>query len=99
MTAPPPEDENEKVSDDINVSEMGSRNKTMRITYRITPAEYQTMTRIADLVFKNGSIKINSPSALARAATFTHLNIFLQAEAKENAYKAKEAIITYRRSY
>ena len=98
MTVIPPGNENEK-RDDRNVSETGSQKKTMRITYRVTPAEYQTMTRIADLVFKNGSIKINSPSALARAATFTHLNIFLQAEAKEKAYKAKEAQLHKRRIY
>jgi len=97
MTVIPPGNENEKVSDDRNVGETGSQKKIMRITYRVTPAEYQTMTRIADLVFKNGSIKINSPSALARAATFTHLNIFLQAEAKEKAYKAKEAQLHKRR--
>jgi len=51
-------------------------------------AQYQA--RIADLVFKNGSIKINSPSALARAAAFTHNNIFLQIAAKEKAYKEAE---------
>jgi hypothetical protein len=63
----------------------------MRIAYRVTPVEYQTMTSIADLLFKNGSIKINSPSALARAAAFTQINIFLQIEAKEKAYKEYEA--------
>jgi len=90
MTVIPPGNENEK-RDDRNVSETGSQKKTMRITYRVTPAEYQAMTRIADLVFKNGSIKINSPSALARAAAFTQINIFLQIEAKEKAYKVCEA--------
>src|SRR5438105_4046323 len=69
----------------------------MRIAYRVTPAEYQTMTRIADLLFKNGSIKINSPSALARAAAFTQINIFLQIEAKEKAYKEYEAELHKRR--
>ena len=93
MTVPPPpgKNENEEVSDEINVSETGSRKKTMRITYRVTPVEYQTMMRIADFLFKNGSIKINSPSALARAAAFTQINIFLHYEAKEKAYKVYEA--------
>lgn len=97
MTALPPGDENENVSEDVNVSETGPRKKTMRIVYRVTPAEYQTMTRIADLVFKNGSIKINSPSALARAAAFTQINIFLRIEAKEKAYKEYEAELHKRR--
>ena len=91
MTGLPSEDENENVSEGVNVSETGPRKKTLRIVYRVTPAEYQTMARIADLVFKNGSIKINSPSALARAAAFTQINIFLQIEAKEKAYKVCEA--------
>jgi len=58
-------------------------------------AQYQA--RIADLVFKNGSIKINSPSALATAAAFTHNNIFLQIAAKEKAYKEYEAELHKRR--
>ena len=65
MTGLPSEDENENVSEGVNVSETGLQKKTMRIVYRVTPAEYQTMTRIASLVFKNGNI--NSPSALASA--------------------------------
>jgi len=97
MTALAPGDENQKVSKDVNISETGSLKKTMRIAYRVTPVEYQTMTRIADLLFKNGSIKINSPSALAKAAAFTQINIFLQYEAKENAYKEYEAQLHKRR--
>ncbi|MGC2569966.1 MAG: hypothetical protein WA364_00530 [Candidatus Nitrosopolaris sp.] len=58
-------------------------------------AQYQA--RIADLVFKNGSTKINSPSALAREAAFTHNNIFLQIAAKEKAYKEYEAELHKRR--
>jgi hypothetical protein len=88
----PPKDENEKVSEDVNVNESGPQKKTMRIAYRVTPAQYQTITRIADLVFKNGSIKINSPSALARSAAFTQINIILMIEAKEKAYKEYEAL-------
>ena len=75
----------------------GPPKKTMRIDYRVTPTEYETMTRIADLLFKNGSMKINSPSALAKAAAFTQINIFLQYEAKENAYKEHEAQLHKRR--
>jgi len=61
-------------------------------------AQYQA--RIADLVFKNGSTKINSPSALARAAAFTHNNIFLQIAAKEyeaelHKRRISAAAITY----
>jgi hypothetical protein len=96
MTVLPPRDENENVSEDVNVN-VGPRKKTMHIAYRVTPAEYQTMTRIADLVFKNGSIKVNSPSALARAAAFTQINIFLQIEAKEKAYNECEAELHKRR--
>jgi hypothetical protein len=89
MTGLRPGDENEKVSADVNVNKTGPLKKTMRIAYRVTPAEYQTMTRIADLLFKNGSIKINSPSALAKATAFTQINIFLHSEAKEKAYKCE----------
>jgi hypothetical protein len=97
MTALPPGNENEKVSDDVNVSETGPPKKTMRIAYRVTPVEYETMTRIADLLFKNGSIEINSPSALAKAAAFTQINIFLHFEAKEKAYKEYETELNKRR--
>jgi hypothetical protein len=97
MTALPAGDENERSSEDVNVSETGPQKKTMRIAYRVTPVEYQAMTRIADLLFKNGSIKINSPSALAKATAFTLINIFLQFEAKEKAYKECEAELHKRR--
>jgi hypothetical protein len=92
MTVLAPGDE-KNVSEDVT----GSLKKTMRIAYRVTPVEYQTMTRIADLLFKNGRIKINSPSALARAAAFTQINIFLHIEAKEKAYKIYEAELHKRR--
>lgn len=82
---------------DENESETGPQKKTMRIAYRVTPVEYQAMTRIADLLFKNGSIKINSPSVLAKATAFTLVNIFLQFEAKEKAYKECEAELHKRR--
>lgn len=98
MTILPPGDENEKVSKDVNASETGPRKKTMRISYRVTPVQYQTMNRIADILFKNGSIKINSPSALARAAAFTLINIFLLFEAKEKVYKEHEAELHKRRT-
>lgn len=85
------------VDENQNVSETGPLKKTMRIAYRVTPVEYETMTRIADLVFKNGNIKINSPSALAKAAAFTYINVFLRIEAKEKAYKEYEAELHKRR--
>lgn len=97
MTALPPGDENEKVSGDVNVGETGPLKKTMRIAYRVTPVQYETMTRIADLLFKNGSIEINSPSELARAAAFTMINIFLLFQAKEKASKEYEAELHKRR--
>ncbi len=97
MTELPPGDVNKNVNEDVNVPETDPLKKTMRIAYRVTPVEYQTMTRIADLLFKNGSIKINSPSALAKAAAFTQINIFLGFEAKEKAYKEYEAELHKRR--
>ena len=97
MTGLSSEDENENVSKGVSVSKTRPRKKTMRITYRVTPVEYQTMIRIADFLFKNGSIKINSPSALARAAAFTQINIFLHYEAKDKAYKVYEAEFHKRR--
>jgi hypothetical protein len=97
MTAVQPRYENQKVSEDVNVSETGPLKKTTRIAYRVTQLEYEIMTRIADLLFKNWSIKINSPSALARAAAFTQINIFLHFEAKEKAYKEYEAELDKRR--
>jgi hypothetical protein len=97
MTVLSPWDENERVSEDVNVSKTGPHKKTMHIVYRVTPVEYQIMTRIADSLFKNGSIKINSPNVLAKAAAFTQINIFLHFEAKENAYKEHEAQLHKRR--
>jgi hypothetical protein len=38
----------------------------------------------------NGSIKANIVNALAKAAAFTQINLFLQIEARENAYKERE---------
>ncbi|MGC2572293.1 MAG: hypothetical protein WA364_12345 [Candidatus Nitrosopolaris sp.] len=58
---------------------------------------YQLVQYIKYKAEWRGSIKINSPSALARATTFTQLNIFLQTEAKEKAYKAKEEQLHKRR--
>jgi len=99
MKGLPSEDENENVSEGVNISETGPRKKTMRITYRVTPVEYQTMMRIADFLFKNGSIKINSPSALARAAAFTQINIFLHYEAKVYEAEFHKRRIRSTRSY
>jgi hypothetical protein len=48
------------------------------------------MIRIADILFKNGSIKANTANALAKAAAFTQINLFLQIEAREKAYKERE---------
>ena len=85
-------DKNENVSEDVK------RNHEKKDdAYRVTPAQYQAMTRITDLLFKNGSIKINSRGELARAAAFTHNNIFLQIAAKEKAYKEYEAELHKRR--
>jgi hypothetical protein len=53
MTAVQPRYENQKVSEDVNVSETGPLKKTTRIAYRVTQLEYEIMTRIADLLFKN----------------------------------------------
>ena len=64
--------------------------KSVILSYRVSLLEYQTMTRIADLLFKNGSIKANTVNALAKAAAFTQINLFLQIEARENAYKERE---------
>jgi hypothetical protein len=64
--------------------------KSVIVSYRVSLLEYQTMTRIADLLFKNGSIKANIVTALAKAAAFTQINLFLQIEARENAYKERE---------
>jgi hypothetical protein len=50
------------------------------------------MTRIADLLFKNGSIKVNTVNALAKAAAFTQISLFLQIETREKAYKKYEAV-------
>jgi hypothetical protein len=57
------------------------------------------MTRIADLLFKNGSIKANTVNALAKAAAFTQINVFLQIEARENAYKEREKALQDRKLY
>jgi hypothetical protein len=55
------------------------------------------MTRIADLLFKNGSIKANTVNALAKAAAFTQINVFLQIEARENACKEREEALQHRK--
>jgi hypothetical protein len=45
------------------------------------------MTRIADMLYKNGSLKVNSVNALAKAACFTQINIYLGYEGKEKAFQ------------
>lgn len=73
------------------------RSKKSQLSYRIVSLlEYQTMTRIEDLLFKNGSIKANTVNALAKAA-FTQINVFLQIEARENAYKEREEALQDRK--
>jgi hypothetical protein len=64
--------------------------KSVIISYRVSLLEYQTMNRIADLLFKSGSIKANTVNALAKAAAFTQMNLFLQIDAREKAYKERE---------
>ena len=64
--------------------------RSIKIGYRVTPAEYETMIRVANILHKEGSIRINSANALAKAAAFTQINFFLHFEGKENAYKERE---------
>lgn len=61
--------------------------KTKQVIYRLTEDEYNTFSRIADMLHKNGSLKVNTVNALAKAAAFTQINIFLGFEAKEHAFK------------
>ena len=61
-----------------------------KVVYRLSEEEFRVMQRIADILYKNGSIKVNSVNALAKAAAFAQINIYLQLEAKENAYKERQ---------
>jgi len=54
----------------------------------LTNEEFETMTRIADMLYKNGSLKVNSVNALAKAACFTQINIYLGYEGKEKAFSS-----------
>ena len=45
------------------------------------------MVRLADMLYKNKAIKTNSVNALVKACAFTQVNLYLQMEARENAYK------------
>ena len=47
------------------------------------------MVRLADMLYKNKAIKTNSVNALVKACAFTQVNLYLQMEARENAYKQR----------
>jgi hypothetical protein len=44
------------------------------------------MLRIADMLHKNGHLKVNTVNALAKSACFTQINLYLGYEAKEKAF-------------
>lgn len=47
------------------------------------------MVRLADMLYKIKAIKTNSVNALVKACAFTQVNLYLQMEARENAYKQR----------
>lgn len=61
-----------------------------KVIYRLTNEEYDTMARIADILFKAGKIKINSVNALAKACCFAQINVYLNIEAKASAMEIRE---------
>ena len=73
-----------------DLEEEGRSVPDRKVSYRLTNEEYDTMLRIADLLFKNGKIKVNSVNALAKACCFAQINIYLNIEAKENAMAIRE---------
>jgi hypothetical protein len=42
------------------------------------------------MLYKNGAIKTNSVNALVKATSFTQINLYLQMEAREKAYKERQ---------
>ena len=77
--------------------DVNRQNRDRRVEYRISQEEYDTMARIVGILYKNGSIKVNSVNAAAKAAAFTQLNLYLQYEAKEKAYKVYEQVLKDRK--
>lgn len=59
------------------------------IQFRVNPTQYKVMVRLARMLFDNGAIKVNNVNALAKATTFTQINLYLQMEAKELAYQQR----------
>lgn len=66
------------------------KKKGYNVQFYINEDQYKVMVRLAELLFKNGAIKVNTVNALAKATTFTQVNLYLQYEAKEKAYEQKQ---------
>ena len=61
-----------------------------KVQYVVSPEEFKVMTRITEMLHQNGALKTNTVNAFMKAAAFTQINIYLQLEARENAYKERQ---------
>lgn len=69
---------------------MSEEDKPFNVQFRITAEEAKTMNRLAKMLHERGAIKTDSIHSLAKACTFTQVNLYLQFEAKENAFHERQ---------
>lgn len=73
-----------------NIEAPDEQEKSYTVQFRITADQAKTMARLAKMLYEKGAIKTNSINALARACAFTQVNLYLQFEAKENAFQQRQ---------
>ena len=62
------------------------------VQFKVSPAEYDTLARIAKIIFENGKIRANTVTGSAKACLFTKISEYHQGQgSKENAYKSESS--------
>lgn len=67
-----------------------SEEKPFTVQFRITGEQARLMSRLAKMLHEKGAIKTNSINALVKACAFTQVNLYLQFEAKEQAFQQRQ---------
>ncbi len=64
---------------------MSSRVKSQFVQFRLSPQEYETFQRVANMLHEQKILKNNSVASLVRTCAFTQVNQWLMIEAKQKA--------------
>lgn len=72
------------------MSEETDEEKSYTVQFRVTADQAKTMARLAKMLYDKSAIKTNSINALVKACAFTQINLYLQLEAKENAFQERQ---------